>query len=703
MFRRHFSKKFFSIFLLFFYSISLFQQVALPTQVKAAVGSTSPENIGPKEVPIGTQNGGPNSSKPSIPVNNGIVSVPVPDASNAVPVQPSQSPGNIIIPASKLKTDGTHRMFNLPDNVKGEFLDARTQNSKVFLKNDGTFDEVITTDSLHYKDKNGQWQEIDSRLKESTVSGFDYENTANRFQTLFNGKGINKLLRFQYGKGWIELNPQNRQDSKPEINGDTITYHGIYDGTDLQYIVGSDSLIENLILNNNTGTNTFSYDIKENNLTHQIQNDGSIAFTDKTTGELAFTMAKPYMYDANGEQSENVTMQLQDVNNQTVLTVTADPTWLNSPNRVYPVVIDPDIILKQDVKNTFVRKASDGSYNGTNYNNELDLETGYYTDANNVFNVTSRSYLNFNVQNNIKLANNATVLSAKLTLTRNSYKDQDVPNKVYKVSSGWDPTAITWNNQPSISTDLGVPTTVQNGVFTFDVTSAVNDWLTNTPIGQEYGFSVRSSNETTAGRNFYNSSRYGYNVPQLEVEWTAPYYAGYTADVPSVMLTGQTMTVPVTVSNGGSNPWPATGSNPVTLSYFWEDTAGQAVTVPQIDTSLPHDIQPGEAIQLQASITAPATPGKYKLRIDMHQGTTWFHDQSVPTADFYITTVNNLSGLGIEKFWQYEDDLFKNKINLYNGNLIVHQLLVDLSGRFPVNIDLYYNSRSTATGLFVNG
>lgn len=58
----------------------------------------------------------------------------------------AQEPGSI-------RTDGTHRKYKLPEGVKGEYVDGRTQFSKVFVKEDGHYVAVISNNSLHYQDR----------------------------------------------------------------------------------------------------------------------------------------------------------------------------------------------------------------------------------------------------------------------------------------------------------------------------------------------------------------------------------------------------------------------------------------------------------------------------------------------------------------------------------------------------------------------
>lgn len=324
------------------------------------------------------------------------------------------------------------------------------------------------------------------------------------------------------------------------------------------------------------------------------------------------------MYDAKGAQSQAVSLKFEDKGNKTVLTLSADSNWLSASERAFPIVVDPDIILDENVWNTYIQRDTDGKSNNTNFSTDPTLQVGYdafYSNGTLAYDSTYRALLNFEVKNKVKFPSGSNILSAKVSLYKNGYVDnRELVPELYKAGASWDVNTVTWSNQPGVSTEIGLPKSISDNWYTYDVTGVVQEWLTSsTP---EYGFYVKD-NETTVGRSLFNSSRMGFNGPQLEVEWVADYYAGYKADIPTVMLSRQTLSVPVALSNGGTMTWPTAGTNPVKLSYHWEDMNGTPVG-DGLETPLPYDVPSGEAVQVNAQIQAPATPGKYKLRMDLN-------------------------------------------------------------------------------------
>jgi subtilisin family serine protease len=109
------------------------------------------------------------------------------------------------------------------------------------------------------------------------------------------------------------------------------------------------------------------------------------------------------------------------------------------------------------------------------------------------------------------------------------------------------------------------------------------------------------------------------------VEWEA-YNAPFSALVPN-----QTTTVSLTLKNSSPRAWGTTGANPVYVSHRWKDSAGNVTGTP-LYTLLPHNVNPGQSVTLNASLKAPPAAGAYTLEWDLvEKGVTWFSWQGAPT------------------------------------------------------------------------
>jgi len=108
---------------------------------------------------------------------------------------------------------------------------------------------------------------------------------------------------------------------------------------------------------------------------------------------------------------------------------------------------------------------------------------------------------------------------------------------------------------------------------------------------------------------------------------------------PNRMLAGSSTSVAVTVRNTGTAVW--SNDNNFRLGYRWYSRDGAEVTQAgggYQRAHLPQDIPFGQAVMINAQITAPASPGTYTLQWDMVQeGVTWFAQQSNSPLNVTVT------------------------------------------------------------------
>jgi len=96
--------------------------------------------------------------------------------------------------------------------------------------------------------------------------------------------------------------------------------------------------------------------------------------------------------------------------------------------------------------------------------------------------------------------------------------------------------------------------------------------------------------------------------------------------VPATLAPEELAVVAIEVRNLGARAWPATGAQPIRLSYHWQEAeTGRTVVFDGLRTLLPSDVAPGATARLAARVQAPDRAGRYRLRFDLvHEGVTWF-------------------------------------------------------------------------------
>src|SRR5258708_30733702 len=102
---------------------------------------------------------------------------------------------------------------------------------------DGRVQAEVSTSPVHYRDAQGRWQDIDTRVTDSDRPGFVKAAVHSGFGSLF-GDRSDRLLRVEIGGRHVEFGlPGTPRAVTPTAAGSTMTYASAAGGADLQYAV----------------------------------------------------------------------------------------------------------------------------------------------------------------------------------------------------------------------------------------------------------------------------------------------------------------------------------------------------------------------------------------------------------------------------------------------------------------------------------
>lgn len=244
-----------------------------------------------------------------------------------------------------------------------EVEEKRDEYSKTFKRKDGSYTTVISEMPLHTQ-KDGEWEEIDNTLQ---VSDEVLKNADGVYDIEFPGTiSENEKITVTNDGESIAFSVNNIESAQgivtvPETGGNDIaenglskavsgiTYESVDENTDVQYIVSPNSVKENIIVNDRDGIkDTYSFDIEKGSLTAVLDDSNALAFKNGEN-ETVFTIPAPVMTDADNAVSYDIDVSVENAE-KSVLTLIYTPSaeWLNSGDRVYPVVIDPVIVLPSE-------------------------------------------------------------------------------------------------------------------------------------------------------------------------------------------------------------------------------------------------------------------------------------------------------------------------------------------------------------------
>ena len=91
--------------------------------------------------------------------------------------------------------------------------------------------------------------------------------------------------------------------------------------------------------------------------------------------------------------------------------------------------------------------------------------------------------------------------------------------------------------------------------------------------------------------------------------------------------------VQLSIRNAGTIAWLAQSSGRVAVAYRWRNMETQGVETGSLVTALPHDVRPGETIELPVAFQTPASPGQYRLIVELFvRKFDWFSNAGVMPA-----------------------------------------------------------------------
>ncbi len=420
----------------------------------------------------------------------------------------------------------------------GELESLRDESSKQFRMQDGSISLVQYETDVHYQDENGTWKEIDNSLEEADASDAEdaagYSSKEGRVKFKFaKNANANFQVRVMQGKYHVFFAAQNSQkeakgakvqDGKASLAGQTdsfakqaevekirssVIYENLFQGTDVEYITSGSSLKENIIVKEKQESYEYVFEIKTNHVEIRQEADGSITLRTEDSGEILYRIPKMYMWDAEGKESDAIEVTLVTQNKKSTLTIRPDAEWINAPERVFPVTIDPTLEATSTstgsetriVRNQYVAK-----------DNPTMSSAGYgrgFLGCDGSSDGVYRLFVQFKTLPTIP--KNSVIGGAKFYYAHVAYDHVGMPELTVaakEVTTNWTwGTKVNWNTQPSFSS-----TVLDYQVLSASTTGTYVGWDITKLIKNHY---ENKDNTTNAASSFVltgtDESNYAYN------------------------------------------------------------------------------------------------------------------------------------------------------------------------------------------------
>ena len=407
-----------------------------------------------------------------------------------------------------------------------EVVELREENAKHFRLSDGSYVAAQYNYPVHYTDENGNLEDIDNRLTESGGE-FSTNNSRVKFIKQITGNGNiftihennTKIAMGLVGaekktKG-VVTSTNNSDDDIKDVLGkltnlenisSTILYEDILDGVDIEYVIHSLNIKENIIVKERKESYTYTFTLELNNLTATLADDGNV-YINSYDGETQYIIPASTVIDANGAYAPSSASWyvLTSVGNgKYEISVTVEPSWMNATERAFPITIDPPMLSSSG---TVLDLNIDENSPNTNTNGEHFL----YVSS------TERAYLKFNENSFASIPVGASIMKAELSIARHNDSDTNTKVGAYAITTNWDDT-ITWNKTLS-SDPQGVfeanpmdylLININTVKYTLDITELYKGWLNGSP---NYGVGLRLVDEDASEEARFKSFEYRSSVP----------------------------------------------------------------------------------------------------------------------------------------------------------------------------------------------
>lgn len=399
-----------------------------------------------------------------------------------------------------------------------EIKELRKENEVTFKNSNMTYTSEIYTGPVNYKE-DGKLKPIKNKIidnKDPDKDLFKYKTTENKFSVKFAEKIKNKeIVSIDFGKEKLGFVLENISKEGTILKEESkVTYEEIIKDVDLRYTLQPEGLKEDIILKAPNTPNEYLFTIS-GSLT-AVQKDQTISFENKKGKEI-WVMTPPYMEDAAGVFSDELHYELiKTDNNKQAIKLIIDKKYLEDPERVFPIIVDPTVSLGGSQTNTLDTYVMKG-YPSLNYYNSPELRTGFTSSTS-----TTRTYMDFT--QSLPNLNGGLLISANLKLYKTSNGYDPINTDVYanRVTSAWNYNDLTWNTQPSADATKAYGSVAADsttaGWLALNLTSLVDQWYSGVA---NYGVLVRSTSEGSLGTyRKFNSADAASSKPVLEVTYS---------------------------------------------------------------------------------------------------------------------------------------------------------------------------------------
>ncbi len=375
----------------------------------------------------------------------------------------------------------------------------------------------LFTDPINYRDDDGEWKPIDNTVV-PTEGG--YTNAANSFDVFFPTTATpTDPFVLDFPEGSISFSLIGAAHAAGVATENTVTYAAVHPHVDVAFDVVGDGVKERAILTSRQAPGVLRYALETEGLTLSEGPGGSIAIGHD--GNTFGHIPPAFAYDSSAEEGTDEPATTYDVAMDLgthgpgayTLELRVDPRWLNDPDRVFPVTVDPSVVHTRCanypqpcpdgygaplIKDTFIRDGLNTRQDSASY-----LHVGRTGGGDN------RTFMTFDVRQEIRKVGDL-IYDAKFDINvDSSWSTETTPLELRRITQDWD-AATTWEYaRPDVHlkvwaqnngcSDFGC----KDGWTQWDVSDLMQYWI-DTKVLSNHGWelSVNSSSSPNGWKTY---------------------------------------------------------------------------------------------------------------------------------------------------------------------------------------------------------
>jgi YD repeat-containing protein len=404
---------------------------------------------------------------------------------------------------------------------------ARSANGVVWRGADGRLTSRLFSQPVNFQDGQGDWHAIDTRLE--AAGGGSYSNRAGPVDVSFASKAdAASVVTVRSGDASVGFGfagatdrAEPVADSAVDIAGgearNVAEFDNVLTSTSLRYELHASALKELIVLDATSAAARFSFPLTVSGLTPSQQPDGSVEFRDARDA-VVFRVPAGIAYDSATSDADGtprppaiapVETTLSQSADGWVLEVGADRAWLDDPERVFPVVIDPSLEWEGDASgDAWVIDGASG------FDVTDDGGGTYVNYTGTIFNETW-TFMRFD---GLDALDGAQILDADW----HAYTHGAATGTGFElrpVNGSWTAPTINGSNDPPVlsNTKSGTITSTSPQWRSLDITTWVTNWAANTWANN--GVRLGTDQTLPASAVTWTASENATNQPYVDVTY----------------------------------------------------------------------------------------------------------------------------------------------------------------------------------------